>query len=73
MHYVRSITQDCINTNASLRKNVSSLLHNLLQRLTSLENYERHVANLQQQIQEDKPHMFDMCIISVTTCKLFSP
>lgn len=41
MQHVRTITQHCCALNSSLRSNVSSLLHNLLQRLTALESYER--------------------------------
>lgn len=41
MQHVRTITQHCCALNTSLRANVSSLLHNLLQRLTALESYER--------------------------------
>lgn len=39
--HVRTITQQCCAINPSLRSNVSSLLHNLLQRLTALEAYEK--------------------------------
>lgn len=41
MQHVRTITQQCCALSSSLRANVSSLLHNLLQRLTALENYEK--------------------------------
>lgn len=41
MQHVRTITQQCCALTTSLRANVSSLLHNLLQRLTALESYEK--------------------------------
>lgn len=41
MQHVRTITQQACTINASLRANVSSLLHNLFQRLTALESYEK--------------------------------
>lgn len=41
MQHVKTITQQCCSLNPALRANVSSLLHNLLQRLTALESYEK--------------------------------
>lgn len=41
MQHVQTMTQQCCILNPSLRTNVSSILHNLLQRLTSLETYEK--------------------------------
>ncbi|KAF5297365.1 hypothetical protein FQR65_LT01295 [Abscondita terminalis] len=47
MQHVRTITQQCCCLSSSLRANVSSLLHNLLQRLTALENYEKFLEEPQ--------------------------
>ncbi|XP_017768052.1 PREDICTED: ras-GEF domain-containing family member 1B-like isoform X2 [Nicrophorus vespilloides] len=41
MQHVQTITQQCIDLNIGVRMNVSSSLHNLLQRLTALEEYEK--------------------------------
>lgn len=41
MQHVKTITQQCCALNSGLRASVSSLLHNLLQRLTALEAYEK--------------------------------
>lgn len=46
MQHVRSITQKCILIEMNLRKEVSSLLQNLLQRLTSLDNYEEFLKKI---------------------------
>nr|XP_022904080.1 ras-GEF domain-containing family member 1B-like isoform X1 [Onthophagus taurus] len=43
MQYVRTFTQYCCTLNSSLRANVSNLLHNLLQKLTALEAYDKSV------------------------------
>ncbi|KAF2903197.1 hypothetical protein ILUMI_02999 [Ignelater luminosus] len=45
MQHVRTITQQCCSLSSSLRANVSSLLHNLLQRLTALEAYEKYLED----------------------------
>lgn len=45
MQHVKTITQQCCTLNTALRANVSSLLHNLLQRLTALEAYEKSLDN----------------------------
>lgn len=46
MQHVRSITQKCILIEMNLRKEVSMLLQNLLQRLTSLDNYEEFLKKI---------------------------
>ncbi|KAF5272321.1 hypothetical protein FQA39_LY07922 [Lamprigera yunnana] len=47
MHHIRTITQQCCCLSSSLMANVSSLLHNLLQRLTALDNYEKFLEEPQ--------------------------
>lgn len=51
MQHVRTVTQQCCAINPNLRTNVSSLLHNLLQRLSALECYEKM---LDQETQQDE-------------------
>jgi hypothetical protein len=40
MAHVRAITQKCVTVDPGIRKEVSTLLQNLLHRLTALEKYE---------------------------------
>lgn len=56
MQHVFNITQKCVHLNNSLRSNVSSLLQNLLQRLTTLENYEEFLQKLSTSEQELDPN-----------------
>ncbi|KAL3284622.1 hypothetical protein HHI36_018776 [Cryptolaemus montrouzieri] len=63
MQHVQTVTQQCCIINPSLRSNVSSILHNLLQRLTALENYEKSLEkpeipldDLTEDISEICPH-----------------
>jgi hypothetical protein len=46
MKHVRSITQKCIQITPALRKEVSTLLQNLLQRLQALERYEEFLEKI---------------------------
>ncbi|XP_031356877.1 ras-GEF domain-containing family member 1B-like isoform X2 [Photinus pyralis] len=60
MQHVRTITQQCCCLSSSLRANVSSLLHNLLQRLTALENYEKFLEEPQLPM-DDGTDITDVC------------
>lgn len=53
MQHVRTITQQCCTLNPSIRSNVSALLHNLLQRLTALDDYEKSLELPSVQIDEN--------------------
>lgn len=61
MQHVRTITQQCCALNPSLRTQVSSLLHNLLQRLTALEQYEKSLENPSIQLDENLPDVTEIC------------
>ncbi|KRT78642.1 hypothetical protein AMK59_7424 [Oryctes borbonicus] len=61
MQHVRTITQQCCALNTSLRTNVSSLLHNLLQRLTALETYERSLEIPPVPVDENCVDITELC------------
>ncbi|KAK9752830.1 RasGEF domain [Popillia japonica] len=61
MQHVRTITQQCCALNTALRANVSSLLHNLLQRLTALETYERSLETPSVPIDENCVDITELC------------
>lgn len=61
MQHVRTITQHCCAVNSSLRANVSSMLHNLLQRLTALETYERSLDIPSVPIDENCTDITELC------------
>ncbi|CAH0547802.1 unnamed protein product [Brassicogethes aeneus] len=61
MQHIRTITQQCCAVNSSLRQNVSSMLHNLLQRLNALEAYEKMIENLASQADENSTDISDVC------------
>lgn len=61
MEHVRTIMQQCCTLNSSLRSNVSSLLHNLLQRLTALEAYEKSLEGPSVQIDENMGDITEIC------------
>ncbi|KAK7866810.1 hypothetical protein R5R35_005243 [Gryllus longicercus] len=46
MAHVRSITQKCVTAEPGIRKEVSTLLQNLLHRLTTLEKYEEFLQRV---------------------------
>ncbi|XP_068085159.1 ras-GEF domain-containing family member 1B [Anabrus simplex] len=46
MAHVRSITQKCVTVDPGIRKEVSTLLQNLLHRLTTLEKYEEFLQRV---------------------------
>lgn len=46
MVHVRTITQKCVTVDPSIRKEVSTLLQNLLVRLTTLEKYEEFLERV---------------------------
>lgn len=46
MVHVRNITQKCVAVDSSIRKEVSTLLQNLLVRLTTLEKYEEFLMRI---------------------------
>lgn len=50
MQHVRSMTRKCISIDNSLRKDVQTMLQDLLQRLTVLEKYEEFLLTLSQTI-----------------------
>lgn len=60
MQHVKTITQQCCTLNSGLRANVSSLLHNLLQRLTALEAYEKSLEAPATQI-DDTVDITEIC------------
>lgn len=53
MQHVRTMTQQCCVLNPGIRSNVSALLHNLLQRLTALDDYEKSLEQPSVQIDEN--------------------
>ncbi|EFA01326.1 ras-GEF domain-containing family member 1B isoform X4 [Tribolium castaneum] len=61
MQHVRTITQQCCAINPSIRGNVSSLLHNLLQRLTALEQYEKTLDLSAQPQDENCTDISEVC------------
>lgn len=61
MQHVRTITQQCIAINSSLRPSVSSMLHNLHPRLTALEQYEKSLENQSAQIDENCTDISEVC------------
>lgn len=61
MQHVRTITQQCIAINSSLRANVSSMLHDLHPRLTALEQYEKSLENQAMQIDENCTDISEVC------------
>lgn len=61
MQHVRTITQHCCTLNPSLRSNVSSLLHNLLQRLTALETYEKSLEGPCVPLDENCSDITEIC------------
>lgn len=61
MQHVRTITQQCMALNPSLRSSVSSLLHNLLQRLTGLEAYEKSLDVSSTQEDNQTAEITEMC------------
>ena len=46
MQHVRQLTQKCVTLDPNLRRDVSQMLHNLLQRLTALEKYEEFLEKI---------------------------
>lgn len=60
MQHVKTITQQCCALNTGLRSSVSSLLHNLLQRLTALEAYEKSLETLSIQT-DDTVDITEIC------------
>lgn len=60
MQHVKTITQQCCALNSGLRASVSSLLHNLLQRLTALEAYEKSLEAPAVQI-DDTVDITEVC------------
>jgi hypothetical protein len=46
MAHVRAITQKCVTIDPGIRKEVSTLLQNLLHRLTTLEKYEEFLQRV---------------------------
>lgn len=46
MAHVRAITQKCVTIDPGIRKEVSTLLQNLLHRLTALEKYEEFLQRV---------------------------
>lgn len=46
MHHVRAMTQKCIDIDSNLRKSVSTMLQQLLNRLTVLDHHEEYLARL---------------------------
>jgi hypothetical protein len=46
MAHVRAITQKCVTVDPGIRKEVSTLLQNLLHRLTALEKYEEFLQRV---------------------------
>ncbi|XP_063920615.1 ras-GEF domain-containing family member 1B-like isoform X2 [Zophobas morio] len=61
MQHVRTITQQCCTINPTFRTNVSSLLHNLLQRLTALEQYEKTLDPSSQPQDENCTDISEIC------------
>ncbi|XP_044270922.1 ras-GEF domain-containing family member 1B-A-like isoform X2 [Tribolium madens] len=61
MQHVRTITQQCCAINPSIRGIVSSLLHNLLQRLTALEQYEKTLDLSAQPQDENCTDISEVC------------
>ena len=48
MAHVRAIMQKCVNINPDLLPKVSTLVRNLLERLTNLEHYEEFLQEISQ-------------------------
>ena len=46
MAHVRALTQKCVTIEPGIRKEVSTLLQNLLHRLTALEKYEEFLQRV---------------------------
>ncbi|KAK9880780.1 hypothetical protein WA026_013107 [Henosepilachna vigintioctopunctata] len=61
MQQVQTMTQQCCILNSSLRTNVSSILHNLLQRLTSLETYEKSLEKPQMPLEDLSDDISEIC------------
>jgi hypothetical protein len=61
MQYVRTITQQCCAINPSIRTNVSSLSHNLFQRLSALEQYEKTLDLSSQPQDENCTDISEVC------------
>ncbi|XP_044766966.1 ras-GEF domain-containing family member 1B-like isoform X1 [Coccinella septempunctata] len=61
MQHVQTMTQQCCILNSSLRTNVSSILHNLLQRLTSLETYEKSLEKPQVPLEDFTDDITEIC------------
>ncbi|XP_045464287.1 ras-GEF domain-containing family member 1B-like isoform X3 [Harmonia axyridis] len=61
MQHVQTMTQQCCILNPSLRTNVSSILHNLLQRLTSLETYEKSLEKSQVPLEDFTDDITEIC------------
>lgn len=61
MQHVRTITQQCCTLNPGIRSNVSGLLHNLLQRLTALDDYEKSLELPSVQIDENCNDITEVC------------
>ena len=54
MAHVRGITHKCVSVEPSVRKEVSTLLQNLLVRLTTLEKYEEFLQRINADAQTAK-------------------
>jgi hypothetical protein len=61
MQHVRTITQQCCAINPSIRTNVSSLSHNLFQRLSALEQYEKTLDLSSQPQDENCTDISEVC------------
>lgn len=61
MQHVKTITQQCCALNSGLRANVSSMLHNLLQRLTALEAYEKSIDTPPVQTEDTTCDITEIC------------
>lgn len=53
MQHIRCMTQKCINIDGNLRKEVSTMLQNLLHRLNLLDQYEEHLGRFNVGVDRD--------------------